>query len=163
MKQYDVNKDGKVNKCDSTIVQKYLAYLLDCPALDINKDGQVDYCDYEEWVEKFNRYNLKEDDKINNADVKIIQEAIAKLRRTKSYMDLDGNKKVNMSDVTLLQNVIASKKLDINKDKKITKEDGERLLWIIKKFEKYIKRMDVNKDGEVDMKDVVDIQRHSKK
>ena len=96
----------------------------------------------------------------NETDLKIIQEAILKMRRKTTSMDLDGNMRVNMSDVMLLKDIIDKKKLDINNSGKITASDGKILLRIIEKFEKFIEKMDVNKDGDINMHDVVDIQQN---
>lgn len=170
MNKYDVNKDGRVTECDAQIVQKYLAELFECPALDVNEDGIVDFSDYEKWAEEFNnisnryvdvqKYDMNKDGKLNETDLKIIQEAIAKLRRKTTSMDLDGNMRVNMSDVMLLKEIIDKKKLDINNSGKITASDGKILLRIIEKFERFIENMDVNKDGEINMHDVTDIQQN---
>ena len=170
MKKYDVNNDGRVTECDAKVIQEYLAELFECPALDVNEDGIVDFSDYEKWAEEFKNisssyvnvhtYDVNNDGKLNETDVKIIQEAIAKLRRKTSSMDLDDNLKVDMSDVMLLRNVLDKKKLDINNSGRITASDGKILLRIIEKFEKFIENMDVNKDGDINMHDVVEIQQN---
>lgn len=170
MNKYDVNNDGRVTECDAQIVQKYLAELFECPALDVNEDGMVDFSDYEKWAEEFKNisssyvdvqtYDMNKDGKLNETDIKIIQEAILKMRRKTSSMDLDDNWKVDMSDVMLLRNVLNRKKLDINNSGRITASDGKILLRIIEKFERFIENMDVNKDGDINMHDVTDIQQN---
>lgn len=165
MKKYDVNKDGKVNQEDATIVQQYVAKLITFDAYDIDGDGDIDLADYLEWRRHFDLSDIDKNGVLSENDVNEIQKAIAKLTKKKSSMDLNNDNKINLEDVTQLQRLLnrasaLHKKLDLTDNGIITSADGIILRQLIDICRSELKNMDVNKDGKVNMGDVVAIQQN---
>ncbi len=166
MKQYDVNKDGRVDQKDATRVQKYIARLiLQFDECDVNGDGEVNIEDYKVWRAQFDFADIDRNGKLDDADVTRIQEAIAGLETKENHMDVNQDGSIGMLDVCKLQQLLNSasdfsKKLDIINDDIITESDGIILKCIINTLRREIDNMDVNNDGRVNMRDVVDIQQN---
>lgn len=166
MKKYDVNKDGRVDQKDATRVQKYIAKLiLQFKNCDVNGDGEVNIEDYKVWRAQFDFADIDRNGKLDDADVTRIQEAIAGLRSKENSMDINQDGSIGMLDVCKLQQLLNatsdfSKKLDILDNDIVTEADGLILSCVIEELKKAIETMDVNKDGKVNMSDVVEIQQN---
>ncbi len=158
MKQYDVNKDGKVNQEDVTIVQQYVAKLITFDAYDIDGDGDIDLADYLEWRRHFDLSDIDKNGVLSENDVNEIKKAVANLTKKKTSMDLNNDNKINMEDVCKLQQLLdrtsaLHKKLDLTDNGIITSADGIILRQLIDICRSELKNMDVNKDGKVNIAD----------
>lgn len=164
MNKYDVNNDGKVTENDAKIVQEYLAGFFDLSVFDINNDGEVDIDDYMEWKRHFDFSDIDNNGVIEEKDVEIMKKAILN-KLTTWDMDLNNDNVVNMHDVCKLQlltdrTTSLYKKLEMINDGKISKEDGDFLRKMIDVCRNFLNQLDVNKDGNINMHDVVDIQQN---
>ncbi len=101
-------------------------------------------------------FDLNKDGNVDGKDVNVLQEYLAGLVKF-GHADVNENGIINMKDVVALQQFI--EKYDINKNGIFSDRDIQYIQEAIADMLTTNKSMDVNEDGKVDMKDVVELQR----
>ncbi len=104
--------------------------------------------------------DLNKDGKVNNEDVKILQQYLADLTKV-GDADVDENGIINMKDVVALQQFI--RKHDLNHDGCFSEKDILLIQQAIAELITPNELMDINGDSKVNMQDVIKLQQALKR